>query len=72
MKRSWTIRRQSQAMPDAQNRWDRAFQLLLRCSNLNPQSTTAAPLADNTQEMEHESRTLCTCLDQPAGSRTID
>jgi hypothetical protein len=36
MKRSWTVRRQPQAVLDAEQRWDRAFQHLLRCANPAP------------------------------------
>jgi len=37
MKRSWTIQRQPHPALDAENRWDRAFQHLLRCANPVPQ-----------------------------------
>ncbi len=72
MKRSWTIRRQPKVAPDAQHRWDRAFQTLLRCTSPDPPPTRAAPAASHKEEVEHESRTICTCLDQPSGALTND
>lgn len=71
MKRSWTIHRQPQAVPDADQRWDRAFQHLLRCANPVPQPEAVAQTA-NHEEVEDESRTLCTRLDQSSGADTID
>ena len=72
MKRSWTIRRQQQPVPDAENRWDRAFQHLLRCANPVPRPHAVAQAADHEEEVVHESRTLCTRLDRPPSSDAID
>lgn len=69
MKRSWTIRRQPQPVPDAETRWDLAFQLLLRCAERPP---TVAQIVDHEEELVHESRTLCTRLDRPPGADAID
>lgn len=71
MKRSWTIQRQPQPVPDAERRWDRAFQHLLRCADPVPQPEAVARIADH-EEVEDESRTLCTRLDQSPGADTID
>jgi hypothetical protein len=71
MKRSWTIHRQPQAIPDAENRWDRAFQHLLRCANPVPQPEVVAQTADH-EEVEDESRALCPGLDQSSGAHPID
>ncbi len=72
MKRSWTIQRQPHPALDAENRWDRAFQHLLRCANPVPQLQVVALAADHEEVMEHESRTLCTCLDQSPSGDAID
>jgi hypothetical protein len=71
MKRSWTIQRQPQAVPDAERRWERAFQHLLRCANPVPQPEAVTPTADH-EEVEDESRTLCPRLDQPPGADAVD
>ncbi len=72
MKRSWTIQRQPHPVLDAENRWDRAFQHLLRCANPIPQPQVVEMAADHEEVMEHERRTLCTCLDQSSGGDAID
>jgi hypothetical protein len=72
MKRSWTIRRQPQAVLDAENRWDRAFQHLLRCANPAPRSQAVAQAADHEEVVTHEDRTLRTRLDQSPGAGAID
>ncbi len=69
MKRSWTIQRQTQPLLDAQQRWDRAFQLLLPIAI--PALTQPIQSADPKEEMEDESRTLRTCLDQSPGPHPI-
>jgi hypothetical protein len=71
MKRSWIIRRQPQPVLDAENRWDRAFQHLLRCANPAPQPAAVAQAADH-EEVVDESRTLRTCLDQSPGADAVD
>ena len=71
MKRSWTIRRQPQAAPDAAERWDRAFQHLLRCANPAPPSLAVAQAAGH-EEVGDESRTLCPGLDQSPGADAVD
>jgi len=71
MKRSWTIRRQIQATPDAAERWDRAFQHLLRCANPAPPPLAVAQAADQ-EVVVDESRTLCTGLDQSPGADAVD
>ena len=72
MKRSWIIHRQPQAVPDAQSRWDRAFQHLLRCADPVPQPEAVTQAADHEEVVVHESRALCTCLDQSSGCDAID
>jgi acetyl esterase/lipase len=71
MKRSWTVRRQPQAAPDAEQRWDRAFQHLLRCANPAPPPPAVVQAADH-EEVIDESRTLCPRLDQSPGADAVD
>jgi hypothetical protein len=68
MKRSWEIRRQVQILPDAQIRWDRAYQFLLQWSN-------ASDLKDPVQnsddkEVSDEHSDLCPCLYQSTSSQS--
>ena len=66
MKRSWKIRRQMRPAPEAQIRWDHAYQLLLQLSN----SGGPQDLAQSTplQEVADEHRHLCPCLDHGPGA----
>jgi hypothetical protein len=45
-KRQWNIRRSTTEIPDAQRRWDRAYQQLLQGS--------AVPVPLSTQETQHQ------------------
>jgi hypothetical protein len=42
MKRQWRVRRQPQPHPDAQRRWDRAYQLLAQWALASPAGTPEA------------------------------
>jgi hypothetical protein len=42
MKRQWRVRRQPQPHPDAQRRWDRAYQLLAEWAQAAPLGTSEA------------------------------
>jgi hypothetical protein len=52
MKRQWHVRRQTVERPDAQDRWDRAYQSLLRWSLENEQGheQACAPSAYGKEE----------------------
>ena len=58
MKRQWNVRREALQRPDAQGRWDRAYQSLLRWSLENEQEgheQPRAPSANGKKEEYHES-----------------
>lgn len=73
MKRSWKVRRQLQGCPDGQQRWDRAFQHVLRWAQPSEAETTlqADIRFEAGQEVDNESRDLRTCFDHAAGSNTV-
>jgi hypothetical protein len=73
MKRSWKVRRQLQECPDGQQRWDRAFQHVLRWAQPSDSETTLrADIGfDVGKEGDDESRDLRTCFDHAAGSDTV-
>lgn len=74
MKRSWTVRRTVQELPNGEQRWDRAYQLLLRWAQDATIERTAHAVtpSDLTQEVSDESSDLCTRVDTTAGSDPID
>jgi hypothetical protein len=62
MKRQWNIHRQTIALPDGQQRWDLAYQMLLewtRCATTNQTSPE--------QEKHDASRCVCTSLNSESG-----
>lgn len=67
MKRTWTIRRTLLPTPDGDLRWDRAFQLLLRCARDGEQEQPmwAAPNGEQHEEERDENSSLCSSVDQP-------
>lgn len=66
MKRQWTIYRQVREYPDGQNRWDRAYQLILEIAgSLDPNTM------QSTLEVTHASSHLCPCVD-PTSSASAD
>ena len=56
MKRQWHVRREAVERPDAQGRWDRAYQSLLRWSLENEQESHEQPCAPSAygKEEYHE------------------
>ena len=56
---------------DGQQRWDRAYQLLLQWSQvpLAPANSLVTPIQNSTQELinEHSSRALCPCIEALLG-----
>ncbi len=69
MKRQWRLRREAMERPDAQDRWDRAYQAILRWSLQNEQAR--AP-GTNGKEEYHESGGIRPSLDLSAGQTRND
>ncbi len=74
MKRQWQICRTTVTTTDAQQRWDQAYQLLLRCAMPRPPGTSIvpAPAPHSAQEGGHARSDLCPRLDQPSGAAADD
>ena len=73
MRRSLTVRRTVQELPNGEHRWDRAYQLLLRWAqdaHIERAARDVAP-ADLTQEVSDESSGVRTRIDTAAGSDPI-
>jgi hypothetical protein len=64
MKRQWQIRRTTVQPPDARQRWDRAYQIIMRWSFENEQAR--GPSA-NDKEKYHEGGGIRAGLDLSAG-----
>jgi|RhiMethySRZTD1v2_1073278.scaffolds.fasta_scaffold2518477_1 hypothetical protein len=64
--RTWHIRRTGVPTPTGQQRWDRAYQLLLQWV-MNPPVPPDAPVSPILPEMCHAHSDLRPCLDQPSG-----
>ncbi len=61
MERSWKVRRCTVPQPDAQQRWDLAYQFLLQWGS---QAAAAAAPAPNQHQEEHDGNCdLYSCLD---------
>lgn len=73
MKRSWAIRRRLIEVPDAAQRWDRAFQHLLRWAQAADldQGRLALPHVDDRQEVRDEDRGVCAGIDTASSSDAI-
>ena len=65
-RRAWHVRRTSVPTPTGQQRWDRAYQLLLQWAMTSPESTEA-PGASILPEVLHADSDLRSRLDQPPG-----
>jgi hypothetical protein len=64
MKRTWSVRREFQESPDAQQRWDRAFQNILELSlAVTEDDASIAPVADSRQGVSNENSGLSTSFD---------
>jgi hypothetical protein len=69
MKRQWTIKRQLKEVPDGQNRWNQAYQLLLKAESLSERGTAGTvPLIPQPQENADESCTVRSGFNAPTGS----
>lgn len=73
MKRSWRVHRRVQLHPDALQRWDRAYQQVLRLARpIEPASRPETALDRRAKgEVRDEGRDLCACLDSAAGSDAV-
>lgn len=65
--RTWRARRTGVAMATGQQRWDRAYQLLLRWAMTSPSVAAEPPVLSTLREVPHAYRDLQPCLDQPSG-----
>lgn len=70
MKRRWRVRREAVERPDARQRWDQAYQSILRWSLENEQEARAP--GANGKEEYHESGGICPGLDLSAGQAPDD
>jgi hypothetical protein len=66
-RRPWHVRRTGVPTPTSQQRWDRAYQLLLQWAAPNPPAPTTAPVAAILPEVSHAHSHLRSRLDQPPG-----
>jgi hypothetical protein len=69
MKRRWRVRREAVERPDAKQRWDRAYQSILRWSLENEQARAPGV---NGKEEYHESGGIRPRLDLSAGQTCDD
>jgi hypothetical protein len=73
MKRSWTKRRTVQELADGEQRWDRAFQLLLRWAQeieFDRAAHVVAP-GERRQEVRDEDSDLCAGVDSAPSSDSV-
>jgi hypothetical protein len=68
MKRSWTIRRTVQELPNGEQRWDRAYQLLLRWNQETETTRAVQTPVDHRQEGRDESSTVRASVDPTTSS----
>ncbi len=66
MKRQWHVRREVVERPDAQQRWDRAYQSLLRCSLETERRAVLQP--KHAEEVYHAGSSIHPGFDLSAGS----
>ena len=65
--RTWRVRRSGVQVATGQQRWDRAYQLLLRWAATDPPASAEAPAPLIPPETSHARSDLRPCLDQPPG-----
>ena len=69
MRRTWQVRRETSEQPDGQDRWDRAYQLVLRWAA--PSVSAGAGSARAAQEQEgapDASGVVCAGVHRPVGA----
>jgi hypothetical protein len=73
MKHHWKIRRQLKPYPDGQQRWDRAYQYLLRWTTSEPPMQSSVSETPNpNQEVNDADSNLCSRVDPAPGARPND
>jgi hypothetical protein len=77
MKHQWQVRRTAVAVANGQQRWDHAYQLLVRWATTSPpeQGRPVPPMpiwAQDVQEVSHACSRLCARLDDPSGAAADD
>jgi hypothetical protein len=65
--RTWRVRRTGVAMAAGQQRWDRAYQLLLRWATTRPSAPAEPPALSILREVPHAYSDLQPCFDQSSG-----
>jgi hypothetical protein len=65
MKHHWKIQREGKEDPDAQNRWDRAYQLILEMARFIEETQTPVKL-----EEYYASSDLCESIDSTPSTST--
>jgi hypothetical protein len=65
--RQWKTTRQLVERPDAQRRWDQAYQCLMRWT-LGPTPSIVAEVAQAPQEESDANSHLCSCLHPASGT----
>jgi hypothetical protein len=65
-RRTWHVRRTGVPTPTGQQRWDRAYQLLLQWVT-NPPALPEPPVSPILPEVRHAGSDLRSCLDRPSG-----
>jgi hypothetical protein len=71
MKRHWQVHRRSVQRPDARQRWDRAYQSVLRWT-LESELLASNPSANGKEEYHHAGSSLRPGLDLKAGQAPDD
>jgi hypothetical protein len=66
-RRSWRVQRTGVMTPTGQQRWDQAYQLLLRWATTDQAAPAGSPVAVSLPEMSHVRSDLRPGLDQSAG-----
>lgn len=73
MQHQWQIHRTTVETPNAQLRWDQAYQLLLQWAQANPSPAgSERPPAQPNQEVFHASSRLCAGLDVASSPSSDD
>jgi hypothetical protein len=67
MKRQWQVQRTVKPSEDGQQRWDRAFLLILMIGQTQETDPTSA-----TEEVNHAGSDICTRIDPEPGPRSND
>ena len=70
--RPWRVRRSGVAAATGQQRWDRAYQLLLQWATTNPADPATPPALASLLEVPRARSDLQPCLDQPPGRASDD